>query len=567
MTTKFAFYGRVSTEDQQDPASSKQWQMSRAQSIIEPSGGVVVAEFFDIGQSRSLPWKRRPESAALLEAFKRPDRGFDAVVIGEPARAFYGNQFGLTFPVFVHYGIELWVPEVGGKVDPGSDAHDLVMSLYGGMSKGERNRIKVRVRSAMAAQAQHEGRFLGGRPPYGYQLADAGAHPNPGKAADGKRLQRLEVDPTAAPVVQRIFAEYIAGRGYFAIAQDLTREGTPSPSADDPARNRHRDMRSWSKVAVRSILANPRYTGRQVWNKQRRDEILVDVEDVAQGHLSRMRWNDRSDWVWSAEQTHEAIISPEEFDRAQAQMAAGSHRPGAIKQRQAKRTYVLSGRVHCALCGLRMQGNFSHAANHYRCRFATDRGPVPGMDHPRNVYVREDRIVPKLDEWIGILFDPANLDETCEALAMAGGANEVDHARIEAAKRRIADCDQRLAKYRQALDAGADATIVAGWMAEVQGERLTAEREIGLAQPAGQLTREQVRKLVLSLKDIVSVLATADPKLKAEVYEELGISVVYDPTRRVARIESRPENPWASVCVGGGTYTNPDWRLSPWTRP
>ena len=150
-------------------------------------------------------------------------------MIGEPARAFYGNQFGLTFPVFVHYGIELWVPEIGGKVDPGSDAHDLVMSLYGGMSKGERNRIKVRVRSAMAAQAQHEGRFLG-RPPYGYQMADAGAHPNPGKAADGKRLHQLEVDPSAAPVVERIFAEYIAGKGYFTIAEGLTRDGIPSPA-------------------------------------------------------------------------------------------------------------------------------------------------------------------------------------------------------------------------------------------------------------------------------------------------------------------------------------------------
>jgi len=31
--------------------------------------------------------------------------------------------------VFVHYGIELSVPEIGGKVDPGSHAHDLVMSL------------------------------------------------------------------------------------------------------------------------------------------------------------------------------------------------------------------------------------------------------------------------------------------------------------------------------------------------------------------------------------------------------------------------------------------------------
>jgi site-specific DNA recombinase len=115
---RFAFYGRVSTEDQQDPEASRQWQLSRSRQLIEPHGGTIVAEYFDIDRSRSLPWKRRPQAAALLDAFRNPDRGFDAVVIGEPARAFYGNQFGLTFPLFVHYGVQLWVPEVGGAVIP-----------------------------------------------------------------------------------------------------------------------------------------------------------------------------------------------------------------------------------------------------------------------------------------------------------------------------------------------------------------------------------------------------------------------------------------------------------------
>ena len=181
----------MSTEDQQDPTSSRNWQLARSRQVIETAPGEIVAEFFDIGQSRAQPWKRRPEAARLLETFKNPNRGFDAVVTGKPQRAFCGNRFGLTFPVFTHYGVGMWVPEVGGAVDPGSEAHDLVMSLYGGMSKGERTRIKARVRTAMAAQAVVEGRFLGGRPPYGYLLVDAGPHPNPSKAADGKRLHRL----------------------------------------------------------------------------------------------------------------------------------------------------------------------------------------------------------------------------------------------------------------------------------------------------------------------------------------------------------------------------------------
>jgi site-specific DNA recombinase len=92
----------------------------------------------------------------------------------------------------------------------------------------------------MGAQAKDEGRFLGGRPPDGYLIADVGPHPNPAKAADGKRLHKLELGLQAAPVVQRIFAEFIAGHGFYAIAEGLTRDDIPSPAAHDRARNKHR---------------------------------------------------------------------------------------------------------------------------------------------------------------------------------------------------------------------------------------------------------------------------------------------------------------------------------------
>ncbi len=182
----------------------------------------------------------------------------------------------------------------------------------------------------MAAQAAVEGRFLGGRPPYGYALADAGPHPNPSKAAIGQRLHRLEPDPTAANVVQRIFTDFLAGKGAYTIAEGLTRDGIPSPSAHDPARNQHRQSSggAWSKIAVRSILKNPRYTGREVWNKQRHEEVLLDVEDVALGHESKMRWNDPSEWVWSEQRMHTAIIEPETFDAAQ-DIFAGAQRSAA----------------------------------------------------------------------------------------------------------------------------------------------------------------------------------------------------------------------------------------------
>ena len=39
-------------------------------------------------------------------------------MVGESQRAFYGNQFGNTFPLFEHYRVPMWVPEVGGPIDP-----------------------------------------------------------------------------------------------------------------------------------------------------------------------------------------------------------------------------------------------------------------------------------------------------------------------------------------------------------------------------------------------------------------------------------------------------------------
>jgi site-specific DNA recombinase len=101
---------RVSTEDQQDPESSRAWQLTRSRALIEPRDGQVVAEFFDVDRSRSIPWQRRPRATVLLAELKNPVRDFDAVVIAEPHRAFYGNQYGLTFPLFEHYGLPLWSP-------------------------------------------------------------------------------------------------------------------------------------------------------------------------------------------------------------------------------------------------------------------------------------------------------------------------------------------------------------------------------------------------------------------------------------------------------------------------
>ena len=324
---RFAFYGRVSTEDWQDPESSRARQL--AQAVMLTAGrGVIVAEFFDTGHSRTLAWPRRPQAAALVAALADPDRGWDAIVIGEYERAFYGSQYASMAPLFEHYGVQLWMPEVGGRVDWHAEDHEETMLALGLSSKREITRTRVRVRTAMATQTREQGRYLGGRPPYGYRLGDAGPHPNKAHAAWGRRAHRLEPDPETAPVVAWMFSQRLAGHSAARITRALNDAGVPCPSAADPGRNPHRTGAGWTLRTVAAILGNPRYTGRQVWNRQRTDFDLLDPANTSLGHRQVQRWNLPEGWVISKQPAHAALVSEADFITAQDTAAPRGPRPG-----------------------------------------------------------------------------------------------------------------------------------------------------------------------------------------------------------------------------------------------
>jgi site-specific DNA recombinase len=105
-------------------------------------------------------------------------------------------------------------------------------------------------------------------------------------------------------------------------------------------------------------LTNPRYTGYQVWNRQRTDEVL-DVDNVALGHAAKMRWNPADQWLFSEQIAHPPIIIREELEQAQAILAGrGSRTPH--KPHRRPRVYALRGVLICGLCDRRMTDNWNN---------------------------------------------------------------------------------------------------------------------------------------------------------------------------------------------------------------
>lgn len=104
--------------------------VGEAERFVGPLGGVVVAEYFDIGESRSLPWERREKGSQILRDLKNPARGWDGLVVGEATRCWFGNQFSLTWPKFDRFGASLWIPSLGGRFDPENTVHDMAINHW-----------------------------------------------------------------------------------------------------------------------------------------------------------------------------------------------------------------------------------------------------------------------------------------------------------------------------------------------------------------------------------------------------------------------------------------------------
>lgn len=134
-----------------------------------------------------------------------------------------------------------------------------------------------------------------------------------------------------------------------------------------------------------TILSNPRYTGRQVWNRQRTDHDSAD-----RGKRAAQRWNQPQDWVISKTIAHPALISENDFIAAQAVTATPEPADGAT------RSYALVGLVNCGVCGRRMDSHWVHGRPGYRCRHGHTSAKPARIDRPKTLYLRQDRILARV---------------------------------------------------------------------------------------------------------------------------------------------------------------------------
>lgn len=98
-----------------------------------------------------------------------------------------------------------------------------------------------------------------------------------------------------------------------------------------------------------------------------------------------------------------------------------------------------------------------------------------------------------------------------------------------------------MAQYRSSLDEGATPAIVAKWITETEAKKALAETRLPdlTGSTPKRMTREEITALVSTLGNLLKILHRADPADKAQIYEQLGVQLTYDPSPKNSDRPSR----------------------------
>ena len=178
-----------------------------------------------------------------------------------------------------------------------------------------------------------------------------------------------EIVPEEAELVVRIYKMFMSGKSTSAIARQLTNESIPTPGK----------KKVWQKATVDSILTNEKYKGAALLQKKYTVDFLTKTMKVNEGEVPQ----------YYVEDSHPAIIKPEEWEAVQVEMEQRRS-----KGRRHDCSSPFSGKIFCGDCGGVYGSKTWHSTDKYRrviwqCNHKYDNGEKCGTPHLREEALKE----------------------------------------------------------------------------------------------------------------------------------------------------------------------------------
>lgn len=318
-------YKRVSTTMQID-GYSLDAQRARMKAYADFNDYEIVGEYEDAGKSgKSI--EGRLQFNQMMEDVKSGKDNVSYVLVFKLSR-FGRNAADVlsTLQVMQDFGVNLICVEDG--IDSSKDAGKLMISVLSAVAEIERENIRVQTMEGRIQKAR-EGKWNGGFAPYGYKLVNG----------------NLEINEEEAVAIRTIYDQYVnTDIGSNGISKYLENHGIRKiqrQNGKNPLFDAH---------LVRLILKNPVYCGKIAYGRRKTEKV--------HGTRNEYRLVEQDDFLL-VDGLHEAIISEEVWNAAQAKLIAQAKKYEHVNKGKDERTHLLSGIVRCPVCGAGMYGNKS----------------------------------------------------------------------------------------------------------------------------------------------------------------------------------------------------------------
>lgn len=373
------------------------------------------------------------------------------------------------------------------------------------MSRREYKTILRRMQRGREASIR-EGKYVGNKPPYGYQR----------KKIECGKGYTLEPDPAQADAVKLIFEWYTKGAvlpdgsrerlGFSKIAQRLDSLHFPTASGN-----------VWSTATIKEILTNPTYIGKVRWNRR------PQVKHVTNGVVSRER--PRSSDYLVVDGLHPPLVDLETYQQAQNyfELRLDSQTPKgkSIKNPLAKI-------MICGMCGRVMVRRPYTNRDYPDTLLCPNRQCTNVSSH---LFVVEERLLSLMDQWL-----------TLYKIEIQNDSEGAGDRELQIKKQAVVQLEGNLEKLRvqqnklyDLLEQGIYSTEIFLERSQRLAENISSSQaELEKMQDEmrnHEALRIQRQEFIPKVEKILEVYRlTEDPKEKNDLLKQILTKVVYRKT-------------------------------------
>ena len=406
---------------------------------------------------------------------------------------------------------------------------------------------------------QKERGFFVGEKTFGYRSVPVGETRMDKKGRPRPEGYRMEIEPTQASIVLRIFTAYADGGPLTQIVKTLSEEGVPGSI---------RASRGWSPATISRILDNEKYAGRWVWNK------TGTRRDPRTGRRRQYR-KPESEWIVHEEDALR-IVSQELWEsvrRRRNEMHRtwpGGGKRGFSKEQGSRQkhfpTHMLAGSMVCGCCGATIAQVSGKNGGHIGCLAAT-KGACENKTLARRTLV-EKIILRAVQEQIS---DPEHITYVLER-----GEQEIAKLRsdlpnsLKLKEAELTAEQRRLANFVDFIGEGRGSAALAKALTETERrvqaltdevDTLRRSRENIFRPPPVEWIKDRVGKLQGLLEQRTAQSAQALREILGPIRMELVTSDIGRPFyRAVTSIDALALTEAPPAGAEGGSHSLQRWR-------